>query len=61
MKEKEVGGKMLGISLLLFVILLMLLFVIASYFISKQQKMGDNVGSELDHTHESIIHLVNKE
>lgn len=61
MKEKGVGGKMLGMSLLLFVILLMLLFVIASYFISKQQKNGDKVGSELDHTHESIIHLVNKE
>lgn len=42
MKEKEVSGQMLGVSLLIFVILLMVLFVVASFFVSKQQTTNPN-------------------
>ncbi|WP_192797478.1 hypothetical protein [Psychrobacillus glaciei] len=46
---------MLGISLLIFVLLLMIVFVIASLFLSKQQTANSSFENELDELHKSII------
>ncbi|WP_391208105.1 hypothetical protein [Psychrobacillus sp. L4] len=45
---------MLGISLLIFILLLMLVFVIASLFLSRQQT-SHSIRNELDDVHKSII------
>ncbi|WP_391120458.1 hypothetical protein [Psychrobacillus sp. L3] len=46
---------MLGVSLLIFVLILMIVFVIASLFLSKQQTANSPIRDELDDLHKDII------